>query len=154
MPQPSFAMTVESVFHDPDQVLPSSGNPTVPTSLFPSVMEAKGDMDMAAAPSTGHFGPYDYVVFGAMLLVSSLIGLYYRLSGGKQSTASEYLMGDRDRSELPVAFSLMASFMSAITLLGVSQVNISNQGPVLVLSAWCKICPYLLKNISRFSRLK
>lgn len=32
----------------------------------------------------------------------------------------EYLLGDHNQSMLPVAFSLMASFMSAITLLGVS----------------------------------
>lgn len=32
----------------------------------------------------------------------------------------EYLLGDQDQKMLPVAFSLMASFMSAITLLGVS----------------------------------
>jgi Na+/proline symporter len=49
-------------------------------------------------------------------------GLYYRFSGGKQRTTKEYLMADGQMAVLPVAFSLMASFMSAITLLGVSQV--------------------------------
>ena len=49
----------------------------------------------------------------------------YRLSGGKQRTAEEYLLGDKKMSEWPVAFSLMASFMSAITLLGVCQARIS-----------------------------
>ena len=37
----------------------------------------------------------------------------------------EYLLADGNMSVLPVAFSLMASFMSAITLLGVTQVYLS-----------------------------
>ena len=35
----------------------------------------------------------------------------------------EYLLADRNMSFIPVAFSLMASFMSSITLLGVSAEN-------------------------------
>lgn len=38
-------------------------------------------------------------------------------------TTQEYLLGDRNLSIMPVAVSLMASFMSAITLLGVSAEN-------------------------------
>ena len=48
------------------------------------------------------------------------IGIYYKFTGGKQRTTSEYLLADSSMDVLPVAFSLMASFMSAITLLGVS----------------------------------
>ena len=44
-------------------------------------------------------------------------------SGGKQKTGQEFLMADRKASVLPVAFSLMASFMSASTLLGVTMEN-------------------------------
>lgn len=32
------------------------------------------------------FGAWDYVVMTLMLLVSAGIGLYYRLTGGKQKT--------------------------------------------------------------------
>ena len=46
-----------------------------------------------------------------------------RFSGGKQKTQREYLLADKKASVLPVAFSLMASFMSAITLLGVTMEN-------------------------------
>ena len=46
-----------------------------------------------------------------------------RFSGGKQKTQREYLLADQKASVLPVAFSLMASFMSAITLLGVTMEN-------------------------------
>ena len=89
-------------------------------------------------------GLADYLVLASVLLVSTMIGLYYRLTGGRQKTGQEYLLADGrcregdnqifitnidfkfyyDRaSVLPVAFSLMASFMSAITLLGVTMEN-------------------------------
>ncbi|OQR76828.1 sodium-coupled monocarboxylate transporter 1-like [Tropilaelaps mercedesae] len=41
------------------------------------------------------FGAWDYVVFVSMLSVSAVIGLYYACSGHKQSTTSEFLLGDR-----------------------------------------------------------
>ncbi|EFA03653.1 putative sodium-dependent multivitamin transporter [Tribolium castaneum] len=69
------------------------------------------------------FGVWDYVVLVIVLLISSSIGVYYRFTGGKQKTMQEYLLADKNMSITPVAFSLMASFMSAITLLGVSSEN-------------------------------
>lgn len=69
------------------------------------------------------FGVWDYVVLGIVLLVSSIIGLYYRFTGGKQKTIKEYLLADNNMHIAPVAFSLVASFMSAVTLLGVSSEN-------------------------------
>ncbi|XP_044752026.1 putative sodium-dependent multivitamin transporter [Coccinella septempunctata] len=69
------------------------------------------------------FGTWDYVVLVIVLLVSSMVGVYYRFTGGKQRTTKEYLLADKNMPFLPVAFSLMASFMSAITLLGVSSEN-------------------------------
>ena len=38
---------------------------------------------------------WDYVVFGAVLLASVAIGLYYACSGGKQKTNQEFLMANR-----------------------------------------------------------
>ncbi|XP_030750156.1 putative sodium-dependent multivitamin transporter [Sitophilus oryzae] len=75
---------------------------------------------MAVSPL---FGVWDYVVVAVVLLISSMIGIYYRFTGGKQKTVQEYLLADKNMSITPVAFSLMASFMSAITLLGVSSEN-------------------------------
>ncbi|EMP26857.1 Sodium-coupled monocarboxylate transporter 1 [Chelonia mydas] len=66
----------------------------------------------------GHFTVWDYVVFGAMLLVSAVIGVYYAFAGGGQQTSKDFLMGGRSMSALPVALSLTASFMSAVTVLG------------------------------------
>lgn len=56
------------------------------------------------------FGVTDYLVVSVMLLVSSVIGIYYRMTGGQQKTNNEYLLADRNMSALPVAFSLMARF--------------------------------------------
>lgn len=66
-----------------------------------------------------HLSVIDYIVFAAMLAISALIGIYYACTGGKQKTASEFLMANRQMGVLPVALSLLASFMSAITLLGI-----------------------------------
>ena len=61
----------------------------------------------------------DYIVIILALLISVAIGLYYR----RQSNAEDYLLANGKMSSLPVGFSLMASFMSAITLLGVTKEN-------------------------------
>ena len=60
----------------------------------------------------------DYAVFSATIAVSLGIGIYYAFSGGKQKTTSEYLVGNRQMSILPVALSLMVSFESSIMMLG------------------------------------
>nr|CAH0110367.1 unnamed protein product [Daphnia galeata] len=60
----------------------------------------------------------DYLVFVAMLVISAIIGIYYACCGAKQNTTSEFLMAGRNMGTFPVAMSLIASFMSAITLLG------------------------------------
>ncbi|XP_025829911.1 putative sodium-dependent multivitamin transporter [Agrilus planipennis] len=69
------------------------------------------------------FGAWDYVVLVLVLLISASIGVYYRLTGGRQKTNREYLLADGSMAITPVAISLMASFMSAITLLGVASEN-------------------------------
>lgn len=69
--------------------------------------------------SVSHFGIVDYVVFVAMLAVSAAIGIYYACSGSKQRTTKEFLLGNRNMSVFPVAMSVLASFLSAVTLLGV-----------------------------------
>ncbi|CAG5131129.1 unnamed protein product [Candidula unifasciata] len=63
-----------------------------------------------------HIG--DFVVFGATILISIAIGIYYAFSGGRQRTTAEYLVGGRTMSFIPVAISLMVSFESSIMMLG------------------------------------
>ncbi|XP_071161108.1 sodium-dependent multivitamin transporter-like [Mytilus edulis] len=60
----------------------------------------------------------DYAVFAVTIIISLGIGIYYAFSGGKQKTTSEYLVGNRQMSILPVALSLMVSFESSIMMLG------------------------------------
>ncbi|OWF39948.1 sodium-coupled monocarboxylate transporter 1-like [Mizuhopecten yessoensis] len=68
------------------------------------------------------FTTFDYCLFVAVLLVSFFIGLYYMLKekfAKQESTSDDILMGGRDMPVFPVAMSLVASYMSAITVLGV-----------------------------------
>ena len=67
----------------------------------------------------GKFSAADYGVFAAMLLVSTAIGVYYSIFGGKQKTTREYLLGDKSMRSWTVSISLMASYLSAVTLLGI-----------------------------------
>lgn len=65
------------------------------------------------------FDAADYGVCGAMLSVSAGIGVYYAVVGAKKNTTKEFLFGGKNMSVLPVAMSVLATFISAITLLGV-----------------------------------
>ncbi|XP_069104339.1 sodium-coupled monocarboxylate transporter 1-like [Argopecten irradians] len=60
----------------------------------------------------------DYITFGSTILVSLSIGVYFALSGGRQKTTNEYLMGNRHMKAIPVALSLMVTYESSITMLG------------------------------------
>ncbi|CAL1266296.1 unnamed protein product [Larinioides sclopetarius] len=64
-------------------------------------------------------GIFDYLVIAIMLCVSALIGLYFRFTGGRQKTTDEFLMGSRTMGIVPVAFSLMATCLSSVSVLGV-----------------------------------
>ncbi|XP_026195204.1 solute carrier family 5 member 6 [Anabas testudineus] len=66
-----------------------------------------------------HFTVVDYVIFAVLLAASMGIGLYYALSGGRQRTTQEFLMADRSMRCLPVSLSLIASFQSAVAIIGV-----------------------------------
>ncbi|XP_027848618.2 putative sodium-dependent multivitamin transporter [Aphis gossypii] len=68
-------------------------------------------------------GAFDYVVLTVTLFASAAIGVYYRLTGGKQQTTKEYMLGDKKLSIIPVGFSLMASFMCATAMFGLSAEN-------------------------------
>lgn len=60
----------------------------------------------------------DYVVFVMVLVISASIGIYHACTGGKQKTTQEFFVADRKMPFVPVGFSLLASWMSAIALLG------------------------------------
>lgn len=81
--------------------------------------------------SLKRFGAVDYAVFIFMLVTCSVVGLYFgfqdhmkqkkdKLKQRRGSAAADYLMGGRNMQIFPVAMSLVASFVSGITLLGTS----------------------------------
>lgn len=70
-----------------------------------------------------NFSVVDYIVLGSLLAISSGIGIYHACTGGKQSTTKEFLLADRNMNAFPVAMSLVASFISAITFLGTPAEN-------------------------------
>ncbi|XP_067151007.1 sodium-dependent multivitamin transporter [Apteryx mantelli] len=65
------------------------------------------------------FTVVDYIIFALLLVLSSAIGLFYALSGGRQRTVQEFLLANRNMGFLPVALSLLATFQSAVAILGV-----------------------------------
>ncbi len=67
---------------------------------------------------SNRFGAADYGVFAAMLAISAIIGIYYAYKDRKSTTTQDFLMGSRSMGVFPVALSLLASFLSAVTLLG------------------------------------
>ena len=65
-----------------------------------------------------NFHVADYVVMGAFLLISLAIGIYYGIIQ-KQRTTEEYLFGNRQMSLVPVAVSMLVTYQSAISVVGI-----------------------------------
>lgn len=88
------------------------------------------------------FGTVDFVVFGVMLLLSTIIGIYHAFTGGRQRTTKEFLFANRGMMAVPVALSLLASFMSAITILGVpSEIYIYGTQYWLIIASYVILFP-------------
>ncbi|XP_049759196.1 sodium-dependent multivitamin transporter isoform X1 [Elephas maximus indicus] len=68
---------------------------------------------------TSTFSFVDYVVFALLLALSLAIGLYHACRGWGRHTIGQLLMADRKMGCIPVALSLLATFQSAVALLGV-----------------------------------
>lgn len=65
-----------------------------------------------------NFSVWDYVVFAGLFIISSGIGVFFAIKERKKATSMEFLVGGRQMSCGPVALSLTASFLSAVTVLG------------------------------------
>uniref|UniRef100_A0A8B9GZW4 Solute carrier family 5 member 12 n=1 Tax=Astyanax mexicanus TaxID=7994 RepID=A0A8B9GZW4_ASTMX len=68
--------------------------------------------------SVGTFQTGDYVVFACLFVVSSGIGVFFAVKERKKASSREFLVGGRQMTCGPVALSLTASFMSAVTVIG------------------------------------
>nr|XP_013814896.1 PREDICTED: sodium-coupled monocarboxylate transporter 2 [Apteryx mantelli mantelli] len=75
-------------------------------------------MSNFVAPEIKKFAPWDYVVFAALFLVSASIGIFFAIKERKKKSSKEFLVGGRQMTCGPIAFSLTSSFMSAVTVLG------------------------------------
>lgn len=98
---------------------------------------------MQASHLVSRFTVWDYVVFGGMLCVSAAIGIYYAVMGvRRKATTDDFLMGGRSMSVFPVALSILASFMSAITLLGTaSEMYIYGTQYLFIIFSYCLVIP-------------
>ncbi|XP_069485974.1 sodium-coupled monocarboxylate transporter 1-like [Ambystoma mexicanum] len=97
---------------------------------------------MGAPGKTASFSIWDCVVFAGMLLISAVIGIYHAFAGAGKTTSKDFLFGGRSLNALPVALSLTASFMSAITLLAMPA-EVYRFGTILILQG----TSYLLTSI-------
>ncbi|KAM9467819.1 sodium-coupled monocarboxylate transporter 1 [Clarias gariepinus] len=79
------------------------------------------------------FGTWDYVVFALMLVISAVIGVYYAFAQRKSQTTRDFLVAGQSMTAVPIALSLTASFMSAITVLA-TPVEVYLNGAIYVLS--------------------
>ena len=66
-----------------------------------------------------NFSIFDYLVFIALLFASSLIGIYFAWRTRHAKNPDDFFTGGRKLAIFPVTMSLVASFMSTNTLLGV-----------------------------------
>jgi Na+/proline symporter len=106
-----------------------SSNPTINLENPPKKLDVE-----EVAKSLQHFEFIDYSMFALMLIICSGIGIYFgykdhklhqmqkrsRLRVRRGSEALEYLVGSRNLQVFPVSMSLVASYVSGITLLGMS----------------------------------
>lgn len=74
-------------------------------------------METVAAEHLSRFGAADYTVFGALLVVSMGIGLYFGFFTKSEQTAEEYLHGGHKMQTMPIAISLVARFATDYFLL-------------------------------------
>ena len=72
---------------------------------------------MAKGTNTFHWS--DYLIFVLTLVLSAVIGIFYAWKDKRKQNTSDFLPGGRKMSLFPVTLSLMASFLSAILVLGV-----------------------------------
>uniref|UniRef100_H3B3W7 Solute carrier family 5 member 12 n=1 Tax=Latimeria chalumnae TaxID=7897 RepID=H3B3W7_LATCH len=66
----------------------------------------------------GNFVVWDYIVFAALFVISSGIGVFFAVKERKKASSRDFLVGGKQMACGPVALSLTASFMSAVTVLG------------------------------------
>ena len=80
----------------------------------------------------------DYVILSATLVIGIGIGIYHGYAGRKKKTVNDILMGGRNMGVIPIALSMHATFMSAITLLG-GTAEVYGFGTMIFMKIFCEI---------------
>ena len=62
----------------------------------------------------------DYALFAGFLVISLGVGLYHAVIGDRQKTIQEFIMANRKLKVVPTVISTLASYMSAIAVLGMT----------------------------------
>jgi sodium-coupled monocarboxylate transporter 8/12 len=57
-------------------------------------------------------------------VISTVIGIFYALKDKRKQNTNDFLLGGQDMPLFPVALSLLASFLSAVSILGTSYLNV------------------------------
>lgn len=113
-----------------------------------------------------HFTMVDYVVFVTLLVISTVVGLYYGFFSKKsQNSTLDYLFGGKSMGTIPVSLSAVATFVSGFSMLAVPA-EVYSHGSQFMLSVvslailpfamWFIYYPiyYELKIVSLFSYLE
>ncbi len=61
----------------------------------------------------------DYIIFILSLVISTVIGIFHALKDKHKQNTNDFLLGGQDMPLFPVALSLLASFLSAVSVLGI-----------------------------------
>lgn len=117
-------------------------------------MDLTNDTSVKKDSSDLHFSTVNYAVFGSMLGLSALIGIYFGfISKKKQNTTVEYLLGGKTMNFFPIAASLIASHISGATFLAVPA-EVYAFGSEYVLSCLCSVLVRRLEISDIFYLLK
>jgi len=96
-----------------------------------------------AHDSRVYFGVVDYILFGATLVLSSVIGIYLAIKHRKASSSAEYLLASRSLPWFPIFVSLVASFFSAVAVMGFPA-QVYSTGVTFSLHTVCFLLPICL----------
>lgn len=92
--------------------------PTIPTAKM-TATKLLGVDDVKI--SLQKFGWQDYLMFVLMLAICAMVGIYFgfiKKKPKKTDDETDYLVGGRQMKVFPIAMSLIATFISGISLLG------------------------------------
>ncbi|XP_067657868.1 sodium-coupled monocarboxylate transporter 1-like [Haliotis asinina] len=102
-------------------------------------MVAKLALNKTSSMAKVSISAADYAVICGMLSLSVGIGLYYAVKGRRKITREEYLLGGRRLSVIPVTLSLIVTYMSSTSFVGMPAESFSSGYMIVHLGLGCTI---------------